>query len=556
LPASVKEQTDRSLSDTATEFLSRHATASIGCLLVGSAVSALVASRTRPLWFDELGTYTVAGQPTLAKMFAAAPPDGQPPLYYLFAHGSMALFGRNAFALRLPALIAFLVTLYCLYLFVRRRTEPLYGLLAAMTLGASRAAWYAAEARPYTVLIAGTVLALVFWQSATMRTDANPLSPLKGRIPALAGLSLAVAIAIMAHAYGVIYVGLPLLIGESMRLIQRRRPDLPIVAAVLMGLSALVVTVPMIYRSHAALFGQLDARTLPYSTPTIPRLIVDTASIANSSPLMMLLLLMLLSRRRVASGQDAPSPVPHGGFPRHETVVAITLTTLVLVSWTISATVTHYYFWRYGGMGSLLGVAILTVWLVYSLPFRRTLALSLLAVFSLYLFIPLWSAFFRPPVAFGRSKLIAQGDPKLKVVVASPFDLLAIYYYADPALRQRLHYIANRPLSEKLHDPVAEITISGFAARHALPMSLDELQPFLDHNSRFLVIAGGGERAAWLPAELRRRGYQLSFVAARTYGNPEMTHFDPSTLFLVTAPASAQTLPQPGSTSVPFQTMK
>jgi Dolichyl-phosphate-mannose-protein mannosyltransferase len=538
LPDISTQQKSRSIAEAIADFLSRHDRASITFLLGFYASCALLAARTKPLWFDEMGTFIVATQPTLHQMLVSEPPDGQPPLYYLAARLSTHLFGQNAHALRLPALTAFLIAVYCVYLFVRRSAASLYGMLAAATLCVNIAAGYSMEARPYAFLLATSGLALVFWQSAVINAEGQP----KSRLPVLAGLAIAVALAVLSHAYGVFYVGIPLALGELVRTWQRRRLDLPILAATLFGFTALVITIPIMHRSHLALFAELGTKRVAVAEPTIHRLLLDFKAILDSSQVRLVALLAFLGLCLPRLKQDLPklrvardpgSERPTESAPTlpslPEAAAVMGLSILLPLAWLFSRYVTHYYYWRYG-IGSALGLAVLTAWLVSTLAFRKGIAVALLLAAGPALLIPAFMGVFGPQPALDRSSLMDRGDPRLDIVMASALQFPSVWFYSKPGLRQRLHYIADRRLRDALNDPIPEITLAGHDLRHSLPMPIDSLQPFLASHPSFLLYASeDGADREWLPAELRRRGYALTLVATQLYDHPDE-------LFLATAP--------------------
>ena len=83
--------------------------------LLGAGISAfywfftLLMSSRKPLWNDELYTYYVARLPTMKSVWGALLAGGEqtPPFFYFLTRRSIALFGLNATALRLPEMIAF-----------------------------------------------------------------------------------------------------------------------------------------------------------------------------------------------------------------------------------------------------------------------------------------------------------------------------------------------------------------------------------------------------------------------------------------------------------------
>src|SRR5579862_4637981 len=121
----------------------------------------------RPLWFDELHTFYLS-QMRLGAIWPALRQgaDLNPPLMYWLTRASFAVFGTNAFAARIPSMSGFLVMAVCLGWFVRRRSTVHYG-IAAMTLPLLTDGFtYAAEARPYGLLLGFSGIALLAWQAA------------------------------------------------------------------------------------------------------------------------------------------------------------------------------------------------------------------------------------------------------------------------------------------------------------------------------------------------------------------------------------------------------
>lgn len=85
-------------------------------MLIG-AVYRLVGFTAAPLWYDESFSFFVARLP-LAEAIRAQALDFTPPLWEMIAWVSMRVFGFNEFGLRLPALVASLVSLYLGWLLI------------------------------------------------------------------------------------------------------------------------------------------------------------------------------------------------------------------------------------------------------------------------------------------------------------------------------------------------------------------------------------------------------------------------------------------------------
>ncbi len=123
------------------------------------------------LWFDEADAVLLAKQPltTLIGNLAAAGQNG--PLYTLFMHGWIALFGTGEAAVRLPSALAGALAIPLIYALGRALHGPKLGLYAAGILTiAPYQHWYAQEAKMYAPLV-GAVLAATLLLVHADRTD-------------------------------------------------------------------------------------------------------------------------------------------------------------------------------------------------------------------------------------------------------------------------------------------------------------------------------------------------------------------------------------------------
>jgi uncharacterized membrane protein len=107
------------------------------------------------LWLDELISVTSADpDKTLGKVWEEIKNDVHPPLYLLFLHYWMALFGTSEIAARAPSLIAGIITV----IVGLRYFSPIAGARATMIFGILLATsfatiWYSQEARSYALVI-------------------------------------------------------------------------------------------------------------------------------------------------------------------------------------------------------------------------------------------------------------------------------------------------------------------------------------------------------------------------------------------------------------------
>jgi 4-amino-4-deoxy-L-arabinose transferase-like glycosyltransferase len=224
-------------------------------LLALSATLSLFWSHNRLLWNDEFLSFYSDGLPSLHQVLLVQlhhPISLDPPTYHLLSHLCMDVLGRNAIALRLPSLAGFLLFQLCLYFFVRRLAGDRSALLA-MALPLLTASFrYSLEGRPYGLLLGLYALSLLCWQIASEDNTRNRIFP-------LIGLTLSIALAITSHYFGVLIL-IPVALGELARTRLRKRLDVGILTALLLGLASVGLILPfqhalLAYRQHYYITG-------------------------------------------------------------------------------------------------------------------------------------------------------------------------------------------------------------------------------------------------------------------------------------------------------------
>ena len=206
-------------------------------MLALTAATALLWSNAKLFWQDEMyefQTDSVASLRELVHVQRTSPISLDPLLYHALSHGAMRVFGANAFAQRLPALAGFLLMQVCLFFLVRHLAGERAAAVAATFPALTATLYYAAEGRPYGLLLGLYALAALCWVCAADGTGASrPLS--------LAGLALAVAATLNTHYFGVLLL-IPIGAAELWRTLARRRLDWPMLAAIAVGASTIVFT--------------------------------------------------------------------------------------------------------------------------------------------------------------------------------------------------------------------------------------------------------------------------------------------------------------------------
>ena len=118
---------------------------------------------TASLWGDEGWAATLAVKP-LVKIITLVAKDTSPPLYYIFLHTWMKIFGTSEVAIRGLSFLFFLGTALAVYLIGKHLWDKKTGLLAALlTLANPFLFTYAFEGRMYAILALTTTLSVYFF---------------------------------------------------------------------------------------------------------------------------------------------------------------------------------------------------------------------------------------------------------------------------------------------------------------------------------------------------------------------------------------------------------
>ncbi len=233
--------------------------------LLLSASLSLLWSHVRLMWNDEFLSFYSDGVASFQQVILVQlhhPISLDPPTYHLLSHLCMDLLGRNAMALRLPALGGFLLFQLCLFFLVRRLAGE-HAAIVAMAVPLCTASFrYSLEGRPYGLLLGLYALSLLCWQIATQppaEAGSREESRDGSRLLPLAGLTLSIALAITSHYFGVLIL-IPVTLGELSRSLIRRRIDAGVVTALALGLASVGLILPfraalMVYRRHYYITG-------------------------------------------------------------------------------------------------------------------------------------------------------------------------------------------------------------------------------------------------------------------------------------------------------------
>jgi 4-amino-4-deoxy-L-arabinose transferase-like glycosyltransferase len=316
--------------------------------------------------FFVLQTDSVATVSQLIHIQQTTPISLDPLTYHLLAHASMCLFGANAFALRLPSFLGYLLMQVCLFFIVRRVAGDRAAIFALAFPALTATLFYSAEARPYGLLLGLYALTLLSWQvairrEATRTQNLSSRSAAKGYASptwALPLLTISIALTLNAHYFGVLLL-IPLCAAELARTIQRRRIDFPVVAAIILGMAAIIFALPFQkaaaeFRQHYYNGGTVGVRAI---TQSYRALFVDythtTLSTQRFAAIVFLLCAFMLIAAVIYRFRERTLQIP---LP--EAVFVITLAALPFFGFLLARFVTHSIEVRYV-LGAIIGITVL-----------------------------------------------------------------------------------------------------------------------------------------------------------------------------------------------------
>jgi uncharacterized membrane protein len=354
---------------TSREFKSSRGLPVLGwvTLLLTAAMSALWSSH-KLLEQDEifsLQTDRVSSLAEVLRLQRLYPISLEPPPYHVLAHAAMAVFGPTAFALRLPAFAGYLLMQVCLYFFVRNLVGDATeggsegarraGLIAMAIPALTWTLFYAAEGRPYGLLLGSYALAVLCWQVAA-RANGN-------RVWALVGVAGALALTLNVHFYGVLLL-IPLWGAELQRTVQRRNLDVAMLTALGVGTASLVLTLPYVkasgeFKKHYYA-GPVSAHML---TQPYRQMLMNYTTYPHAVQTALVVLLLLAGVAVVWSGVRAV----RGGelaATQPELLIVVLLVLMPVFAFVLGRLVTHALEARHSigaivGIATLIGIAML-----------------------------------------------------------------------------------------------------------------------------------------------------------------------------------------------------
>ncbi|HZQ44327.1 MAG TPA: glycosyltransferase family 39 protein [Acidobacteriaceae bacterium] len=425
-------------------------------ILLLTAAVALAWSHVKLLSQDEifvLQTDSVSSVRELIHIQRHYPISLDPLVFHLLGHACAKLFGPSALALRLPSIAGFLLMQACIFFATRRIASPRAALIAMAFPALTASLFYAPEARPYGLLLGFYALAFLAWQSAARRGEK--------RAGALILLAAVIALTLNTHYFGILIL-IPLCLAELTRTLQRRRLDIPVVAAIVIGIAGIVFALPFQkaageFRKHYYNAGAINWRAISqayrslfvnYTTQPIRiQRLEDVLLVAFAAAI------IVLAVRRLRTL----------ALPRPELVFLLALAALPLFGVALAVFVTHSIEVRYV-LSAIIAIAIFFAIAVE--PSVRRLPMPIVVSVLIIAILLAGSVRVRGERTKSSEKLALLGVPSaLKAQILALPDShiyiqdmghfeVASYYEPDPEIRSRLTLLYSQPdeLRYDLHD--------------------------------------------------------------------------------------------------------
>lgn len=479
-------------------------------------VRSVFQAASRPFWYDEILTWSVARQPSLAAIWRALAraADGQPPTFYLVERLFGHLVPNEHIALRLPSLVAFCSLLVCIFVWVRKHSGSIVGFVcAAAVLSTPLYDHYAIEARPYTLMAACIAFALICYERADAR-----------HWVILLGLTLMLAQSL--HYYAMFPI-LSFVFAEFVFAVRTRKIRWSVWLAISLSLVPLALFWPLL-RNFKQYYGQhywakpnswalfaayyfLLRPLLAVGGTYMQRVILTATTFLGS-----LGLAALLGLRSLRNRQDSQPPF--------QVLGAIGALLALPCTIFVGTTVAHGGFTeRY----TLPVVIAMAVALGYFLRARRPAIIGAVGVLVLMCFLNLEVSFWHSQKGtlwrvHSRTDAIEQlvysaGHTDLPVVVSDSMDSLPLAYYAPAVWAGRFVVLLDPPQALRYSGSDSnekELAVLG----DLLPIRTSSFEEFkATHQTFLLYSSSGGEYSSdWWPVRLTADGYSLKILQTQS----------------------------------------
>jgi len=475
----------------------------MAALVVYAAIRSFFLATCKPLWFDEVCTLLVARLPSVSTIWLGLSKgiDSNPPLFYVIERAASRLAQNEQIGFRIPSIVGLCCALVCVFLFVRKRSGPAVALICATPLLLTIFfTTYAAEARPYSLVLAFVAVALVCYQHA----------PSKAWMLLMA-FSLALAPAL--HYYA-IFVLVPFFLAEASLVLQTGR--LRVAVWLALGCGCLP------FGAFWPLLANLKARYgVHYYASATLRIVIETygalfsthGRLGAAAVAALALGLASLTVPLVRLGRDDRTA---------STLVAERILVLGLLGLPfgvfVAMRITHGGMIPKYSLSTILGIPLVMGFLLPRLGRRAIVLVSSFIVLVLaFQEMTFWSSRHNPvpngaAAAIQVESLIeSAGHPDLPVLTSDAIDYLQLEHYVSPEWKKRL-FAGDDPAAAVVYAGTDTSDMQLLILRLFEPLQVPDFNVFVSSHPEFLLYSADGGQSDWWPARLIREGYSLQVL--------------------------------------------
>jgi hypothetical protein len=470
----------------------------------------------RPTWFDEIFTIRLSSLSSFGELSAAlrAGIDALPPLSYMATHALFSVAGHSVLVSRIPAILGFWLMGLFAYRYVSFRYTPLWGMAAALFPFVTGYYYFAAEARPYAIVLGATAVAMASWQSAA--------SGVRRRI-SLVALVLAILVIVCSHYYGLLVI-IPLFVGELTRTILRRKADWPVIVSALLPFGAVVAFLPLIHVA-ITLYG-----ANPWNPPSVGNLLASytnpmsayssrgglaSASLGVTG---FAFFMVLAGGFLLTYPLESSTALPVGLPPLQETAAAFGFLLLPVAGYLTAIVKTHVYHPRYV-IPILVGYTLLFGFAAAHLfGSRAVYALAVNGILLLGFLINGAVQFRNAPSRTEGCPVVPAAGPlaNLPVVMTNYIDYVRCNFYVSPQLKSKMVFVSDFT-ADLVGDgglmPVKEQAPLGERISELLGLRVVRFDDFRGTHRQFLMMGTDG----WVGSQYMDLGAKIELSANGLY---------------------------------------
>ncbi len=412
--------------------------------------------------------------------------DGQPPIFYLIERVFTSTLGTTQVALRLPSVLSMAVTMVCVFLYIRRRHHEWIAFLCTILLMVTSLFLnYAANARPYSILMACVAFALVCY-------DRLP----SFRWAILFGLSLALAQGVY---YFAIFAVLPFALAEVVVLIETKRIRWQAWLALVFSGLPLIIFWPLL--SHMRTYYGSRYWVPTANVASLPKFYGSYLFLgaAYAGSLVAVLSAGVIAfhfvRRWQGLSQTKASQV--------DGVLILTFLALPIIALVVTRIMRAGMLDRYV-LATIFGVCLATACLLARATLSTVLLFALFLGSSVSLHeISFWRGIHgihpQSDTTSVEQFIETAGHSELPVVVSDGLSYLSLNYYASPEWSKRFVFVGDADLAAKYlgTDSVDKNVLD---LRPYLPIHASEFSEFMSTHSRVFSLLRGSRLWFWLAA--------------------------------------------------------